>query len=40
MASMLNGLCFKLSRFFEILMIIMDVKLGKAILKISLVISP
>ena len=37
---MLNELCLKLSRFFGVLMIVIDMKLGKAILKISLVISP
>ena len=37
---MLNKLCLRLSRFFGVLMIIMDMKLGKAILQIFLVISP
>jgi len=40
MTSMLNGLCLRPSHFFGVLIIVMDIKLGKTILKISLVISP
>ena len=35
-----EGLCLRLSHFFGVLMIVMDMRLGKMILKISFVISP